>query len=194
MKPMYTDTRPTPYDVQQANLGRRFTAQKTFSSVDGKTLYFLFENPIDSGVEVELQLRKLKPEQEGVISLQILWDYDVSNASPVLMPVWNQNNKFRVSKPGKAVVSVLSELTASPDNGEWPIGAAAYVPTDEGIERESDFVATVAGQGQSSSAGDISPDLGVRIYAPGTGFLTKLVMPNSGRLIWGYDWFEEPIG
>lgn len=195
MPPIYKDTRNTPYDVVETDRGNRFTMGKTFAGVNGKTIYFLFENPVDSGVTVKLQQRRLKPELEGVVSLQILWDYDVSNAvSPVAVPTFNQNNKFRATKLAKAQVSVLTALTASPDNGEWVVGAAAYIPTDEGIERESDFIATVAGGGPvGSSAGDVTPEVGARDYAPGTGFLSKLVMPDSGRLIWGYDWFEEEI-
>lgn len=173
--------------------GDRFNAEKVFSNFDiAVPVYFLFENPIDSGVIVGLQERKLKTDTGGITNFQILWDYDVSNATPTQMPVFNQNNLFRVAKPGKVEISVLNPLTASPDNGNWVLSGTTYTPTDEGIEREPDFIQT-SGVGVNTS-GDISPDLGFRIYGPGTGFLTKAVSAvDNNRILWGYDWIEAPL-
>ena len=87
-------------------------------------------------------------------------------------------------------MSVLNPLT-TPGIGDWNVTGAATI-LSEGIEREADFVAT-SGQGKNES-GDISPDLGFRIYAPGTGFLAKVVSEGvNNRVILGYNWIEAPI-
>lgn len=189
-------SRGVPYEVQQTDRGNRFNSQKNFTGINGVTVWFLFENPADSGIVVRLQKRVLKPELEGIDNFQILWDYDVDNATAIAMPIYNQNNRFRTLKPGKAEVSVLNPVTVPApgvNNDEWTI-TGPFTPNDQGIEREPDFIATLGTPAApQSSPGDISPELGVRDYYPGTGFLTRAVMDDSGRLIWGYDWFEEPV-
>jgi hypothetical protein len=174
--------------------GNRFHAQKVFSNFNiAVPLYTLFENPADSGVVVMLQERKLKTDSSGLSSFQILWDYDVSTAIKTTMPKFNQNNYYRTSKPGKVEVSVLTGVTVpSPDLGDWVLTATPAVIIDDGIQREGDFIQT-AGLG-SNTSGDIAPDLGVRIYKPGTGFLTRMVTEsNDNKVLWGYDWFEIPL-
>lgn len=182
------------YATFQTRRGNRFNSEKVLANFDTAVpFYALFENPIDSGVIVELQERKLKTFNDGLSSFQILWDYDISTAIKTPMPIFNQNNDFRVLKPGKAEISILNAVTVpDPDKGDWTIAGAATI-LDEGIQREPDFIPG-GGPGTGNSAGDISPDLGVRIYEPGTGFLTKAVsIGNDNFILWGYDWFEIPI-
>jgi hypothetical protein len=174
--------------------GQRYGLSKIFSNFDiAVPFYALLENPSDSGVVIAFQERKLKTETDGLTSSQILWDYDVSTATKTNIPIFNQNNNFRVSNPSKLEASVLNAVTVpSPDRGAWNITGAATI-VSQGIERESDFIPT-SGVG-SHSTGDVSAELGIRIYYPGTGALIKAVSAgNDNRLLWGYDWFEIPIG
>lgn len=172
--------------------GMRFNSQKIFANFDAATpIYTLFENPSDSEVVIALQDRKLKTDTAGLENFQILWDYDVSTATKIPIPIFNQNNAFRATMLSKVEISLLNTVSASPDNGNWILSGVATI-LDEGIEREADFIPTT-GVG-SNTSGDISPDLGFRLYYPGTGFLTKIVSSaNDNRVLWGYDWIEIPL-
>lgn len=181
------------YAIQQTKLGNRFNSEILLTNVDSAVpLFLLFENPVDSGVIMRLQERKLKSDTSGLINFQILWDYDVSTAVKNVMPVFNQNNLFRTLKPGLIEVSVLNTIAApDPDTNEVAITGLATI-IDQGVQREPDFI-TTTGQG-SNTSGDISPSLGVRDYYPGTGFLTRVDSDaNDNRVLWGYDWFEIPV-
>lgn len=201
LPPFYSPSEGWPYmrltldqEHYETMNGNRFNSQKAFSNFDiAVPFYALFENPADSGVVVMLQERKLKTNSSGLSSFQILWDYDVSTAVKTAMPVFNQNDHYRTLKPGKAEVSVLTGVTVpSPDRGNWVLTAVQAVIADPGIQREPDFIPT-AGLGANTS-GDIAPDLGVRVYMPGNGFLTEAITEsNDNKLIWGYDWFEIPL-
>ena len=171
--------------------GDRFNSQRVYSNVDTATpLYVVFENPTDSGVIVGLQKRSLKAFSSGLTVFNVLWDYDISTATKTPIPIFNQNNAYRIAKPAKFEVSVLNTVT-TPIIGDWSVTGAATI-LSEGIEREADFVPT-SGQGKNES-GDISPDLGYRIYVPGTGFLVKVVsVESNNRVILGYDWIEASI-
>ena len=170
--------------------GARFNFVKSFGNADTDTpIYILIENPTGSGVNVAFQKRTLKPYSGGLISYQILWDYDVAGATKTPIPAFNENNAFRTLNPSKVEVSVLNPVTA-PANGEWTINGS-YTPVDEGIEREIDFIATI-GKGNNST-GDVSPEVGFRLYVPSTGALIKIVSDtNDNRVILGYDWVEAP--
>ena len=171
--------------------GARFNFVKSFGNADTNTpIYILIENPTGSGVNVAFQKRTLKPYSGGLISYQILWDYDVTGATKTPLPIFNENNAFRTLNPPKLEVSVLNPVTAPP-RGDWVINGT-YTPVDEGIEREIDFIATI-GKG-SNSTGDVSPDVGFRLYVPASGALVKIVSDtNDNRVILGYDWVEAPI-
>ena len=171
--------------------GGRFNFVKSFDNFDTNTpLYILIENPTGSGVNVAFQKRALKTYTGGVIRFQVFWDYDVTGATKTPIPAFNENNAFRTLNPSKVEVSVLNPVTA-PANGEWTINGS-YTPVAEGIEREIDFIATI-GKG-SNSTGDISPDVGFRLYVPSTGALVKIVSDtNDNRVILGYDWVEAPV-
>lgn len=183
-------TNLTQAELATAN-GNRFGFNKTFSNFDTATpLYVLIENPSESGVVLALEYRRLKSDTSGITDFQILWDYDVSSATKISIPVFNQNNLFRTTNVSVIETSVLNTMSATPDAGNWVISGAATI-TDEGIERESDFIPT-SGVGNNSS-GDIASELGFRYYEAGTGALIKITSgSNDNRLIFGYDWFEIP--
>ena len=171
--------------------GARFNAVKSFSNFDTNTpLYLLIENPTGSGINAAFQKRLLKTFSAGVITFQVLWDYDVSNATKTPLPIFNENNLFRTLNPSKLEFSVLNPVT-TPNSGDWTINGS-YTPVSEGIEREIDFISTT-GQGNNSS-GDVSPEVGFRFYGQGTGALIKIVSDgNDNRVKLGYDWVEAPI-
>lgn len=174
--------------------GIKYFTQKRFSNIDIATpVYILFENPIDSGVRIALQERRLKTDVGGLSSFEILWDYDVNTATKTLIPIFNENNDYRNSplRTPKAQVSILNPVTVpSPDRGVWPITGLATVASN-GIEREGDFIST-SGVGAKTSGG-ISPDTGFRVYKPGTGFLTRVVSAvDDNLMLWGYSWIEIP--
>lgn len=173
--------------------GERFESSKCFANFDIATpFYGLFENPADSGVVVFLQSRRLKTDTAGLSYFQILWDYDVSNLTPTPMDIFNENNYYRTSNPGKSEISTLNPVT-SPDDDQWTINGSTP-PTDIGIEREPNFITTTGTGVGVNTAGGVAPDLGIRIYMPGTGFLTKAVSDgDNNRIIWGYTWFEIPL-
>lgn len=170
--------------------GDRYNSQKVYSNVDSNVpLYVAFENPVDSGVIVALQKRILKSFDSGLISFTVLWDYDISTATKTPLPIFNENNAYRLSKLAKLEINALNTLT-SPAIGDWNVTGAATI-ADEGIEREGDFIST-SGKGNNTS-GDISPDLGFRFYAEGTGFVAKIITDNdNNRVSLGYDWIEVP--
>ncbi len=170
--------------------GRRFGFMKVFSNVDiASPLYVLVENPADSGKVIELQERFLETFTSGLTNFHILWDYDVSNATKTSITTYNQYKKFIGINDSVVEVSVLNPVTAQ-DVGDWAV-TGSYTPTDEGTEREPDFIGAATGF-LASSTGDISPRLGVRAYEPGEGFLVKIVpIEDNERVKLGYDWFEE---
>ena len=170
--------------------GARFNFVKSFDNFDTNTpLYILIENPTGSGVNVAFQKRALKTYTGGVIRFQVFWDYDVTGATKTTIPAFNENNAFRALNPSKLEVSALNPVTAPP-SGDWTINGS-YTPEDEGIEREIDFIVTT-GSG-SNSTGDVSPEVGFRLYVPATGALIKIVSDtNDNRVILGYDWVEAP--
>lgn len=172
--------------------GYKFRSTKIFSGFTTATpFYSLFENPVDSGVVVILEERHLKPYSGGIQNFHILWDYDVSTSTKTAMPTYNQNNRYRYTKLGKAEVSALNTLSSTPSVGDWPISGAATIE-DDGFETEPNFSSTT-GIGVNT-AGGVVPDIGARVYWPGTGFLTKAVSATTGnRLLWGYEWYEIPI-
>ena len=125
----------------------------------------------------------------GLISFQVLWDYDITNATKTTIPYFNEANAYRGINDGVLEVSVLNTVTA-PDSGAWTVTGAATVD-DDGIEREFDFVPT-QGVGNNSSGG-VSSDRGFRIYGEGTGALIRIVSEdNDNTVLIGYDWIEAP--
>ena len=173
--------------------GDRFNALKSFSNFDtARPLYILIENPVGSGVNVAFQKRQLKTYTGGVITFQVLWDYDVTGLAKTPMPIFNENNLWRGVKDSKLEFSVLNGVT-TPASGDWVLSSTGITIPDEGIEREIDFIVTT-GNG-SNSAGDVSPETGFRLYGEGTGALIKIVSDtNDNRVILGYDWVEAPTG
>lgn len=175
--------------------GYVFEFAKVFSGfTTAVPFYSRFENPSDSDVAVLLIKRTLKSYSGGITDFNILWDYNVDNLTPTSIEPFNKSNRYRSSKLAKAEISALNlfEDETPPDYGDWTITATAVTPTSIGIEREPDFIPTT-GVGVNT-AGGVSPDSGVRIYWPGTGFLTRSISSSTGnRLLWGYEWAEIPL-
>ena len=151
----------------------------------------LIENPVGSGVNVAFQQRALKTYSSGLVTFQVLWDYDVTTATKTAIPTFNENNIYRGFKDSNLQISLLNPST-TPVNGDWNISGQATVISD-GIQREIDFIPST-GQGSNASGG-VSPALGFRFYKEGTGAIVKLVSSaNDNRVILGYSWIEVPIG
>jgi hypothetical protein len=169
--------------------GDRFGFVKRFDNFDtGTPIYILLENPTGSGVSVGFDKRILKTLTAG-LEISVFWDYDVSTATKTAIPTYNEHNGYRGIEDGLLEASVLNAVTTD-DAGAWTITGAATI-ADEGIEREPDFIPT-AGVGNNSSGG-ISPEVGFRVYVPGTGALVKLTsFDNDNSVILGYDWIEAP--
>lgn len=170
--------------------GDRYSFVKSLSNVDQLTpVYIAMENPIGSGVIAAIQRRTLKTYSGGLITFQVLWDYDISTAVKSPFPLFNENNVFRGVKDAKINVDLLNPST-TPAEGDWDITDSAII-VDQGIEREIDFIPTT-GQG-SNSVGGVSPEVGFRFYKEGTGALMKIVSSvNDNRVIFGLDWIEVP--
>ena len=170
--------------------GDRYSFSKSFSNVDTNIpIYVLIENPEGSGVNMAFQQRSLKTYSSGLVTFQVLWDYDVSTATKTTITAFNENNEYRGIKDTKAEISLLNSATTPPE-GDWVINGAATVISD-GIQREIDFIPPV-GQG-SNSTGGVSPALGFRLYKEGTGAIVKIVSSaNDNRVELGYSWVEAP--
>lgn len=170
--------------------GDRFNFSKRFTgTTTGVPIYILLENPSGSGVNIGFQKRILKSLDAGVASFQVFWGYDVSTATKTSIPYYNENDNFVGVNDGLLEVSLLNTVTTS-TTGPWTITGDATI-VDEGIEREPDFIPT-SGVGNNTS-GDISPELGFRVYGEGKGALIKIVTDsNNNDIIAGYDWIEAP--
>lgn len=151
-----------------ASEGLRFN--QNFDSIFGpnETKYYLYYLPPEATVTVGLQNRFFK-SRDGGCSLEILWDstgYSVSSVSEV----FNENNKYEGGNQFK-----VSEVTE---------------PTVAGRIRETDFLSS-SGTGNNSS-GDVSSELGYRLYVPGTYFIAKITNKENhdNRVILGYSWIE----
>ena len=170
--------------------GDRFSSVKVFSNFDINTpVYVLVENPAGSGINAAFLNRLLKSFTSGIITFQVLWDYDVSTATKIPVPAFNENNLLRGIKESKIEISLLNPAT-TPANGDWLITGQATI-ISEGIEREIDFIPTT-GVGANTSGG-VSAGSGFRLYGQGTGALVKVVSSaNDNRVKLGYGWVEAP--
>lgn len=165
----------TVSQAEQATLdGNRYYAEFVVTVAGGATGYLSWQNPIDSGVYVSLISRTFEA-YDGAASQRILWDYTINDAG-IAVPVYNENNLYRVSDPAK--FEVRSGVTI----------------TDPGIVRETDkIVSTGAGINKS---GDIKPSVGFRVYGPGTGYLfeyTNDESPTTNEIKVAYTWSERPM-
>lgn len=149
-------------------------------------LYVLYELPAGADRDVELIKRFFQANNDSA-DLLILWDYDVGNATKTPLPKFNSNNKFNGG--GNFEISLLNPVTAQdPVTGVITVGA--YTPTDQGAIREACSI-QASGLGSNKSGG-ISPDVGTRVYTPGTGYLFKVTSAgNANKITAGYIWDED---
>lgn len=170
--------------------GSKYDVINQFSVSIANPLYVLFENPIDSGVEIEL-LKRLYQADGGGAKLAILWDYDVSTAEKTPLSVFNSNNKYRLTKPANFDVSLLNPSSLDLDSGVFDITGGAVI-ADSGIIREPSSIPST-GTGSNKSGG-INQDTGSRIYMPGTGYIVRITSETDNNLITlGYSIQENEI-
>lgn len=152
--------------------GVRFNQSFDIDFANGETRYFLYELPAGSDVTVALQNRIFK-SRDGAAEIEILWDSTGFTAGTP-NTIFNEYNKY--DKNEKLQVS---EITA---------------PTVEGLIRETDFL-TSTGKGNNKS-GDVSSELGFRLYKPGTHFIAKVtnMETKTNRILLGYSWVEISDG
>lgn len=162
--------------------GDRFYSFYDVTLAADETQYIAFELPADANVIVGLQKRTFKAFNEAV-EMEILWDYTYDDIDLVPLTVFNENNIYRDGGSGNET------------GNEYLVNVIpATSITDEGIIREADFIPS-SGVG-SHSSGDVAPDLGFRIYKPGTGFIFKVhnIDTNAtNRVLVAYSWLEAPI-
>lgn len=171
--------------------GERYSSIKVLANVDTATpVYVLVENPAGSEINAAFLDRFLKGYISGLVSFQVLWDYDVTGATKTPLPIFNENNLVRGIKTPKTEISLLNPAT-TPAVGDWTI-TGGYTPVSEGIEREVDFIST-EGQGSNTSGG-VASGKGFRLYGQGTGALIKIISSaDNNRVKLGYSWVEVPI-
>lgn len=161
--------------AEQATLdGNRYYAEFVATVAAGATGYISWQNPVDSGVYVSLISRTFEA-YDGAASQRILWDYTIDDVGTAV-PVYNENNLYRVSDPAKFEVQ------------------QGVTITDPGIVRETDKI-VAAGVG-SNKSGDIKPAVGFRVYGPGTGYLfeyTNDESPTANEIKVAYTWSERPM-
>lgn len=152
--------------------GSRFYAEAELNLAAGVTDYVLFQMPgKNSGLTVGLQNRQFK-SLNGEASIEILWDSDYLNDG-VLIESFNENN-------------------ASDEVSQMEVRSGITVNV-EGTVRESDFL-TGSGAG-SNSSGDVSAELGFRLYKPGTFFIAKITNDHNAenKIKIAYSWVEAPF-
>ena len=170
--------------------GDRFGYTAKIANIDTETpLFILIENPSGSGVNVGFENRILKSIAGGIVSYEVLWDYDVSLATKTPINTFNDNNLYRGAKDGLLEVSILNPVTLT--DRVYNITGAANI-TSEGIQRDIDSIPT-SGVGNNTS-GAVSSAAGFRVYGQGTGALIKIVSDvNDNQIINGYEWIEAPV-
>lgn len=151
-------------------VGERFNQEFDVTLSGGEVRYFLYELPSGSDITVGLQNRIFK-SHDGSVDLEILWG-STGFTSGTPEQVFNEYNKYADNNQ-----FIVSEITA---------------PTVEGVVRETDFLIGT-GQGANSS-GDVSSELGFRLYKPDTFFIAKVTNTevSNNRVILGYSWVEIP--
>ncbi len=181
-------TESMSHAVLSAHVGESFNCEQLYTLNADEPLYVLFENPLDSGVNVELISRLFQTDSDGA-DLLVLWDYDVSSATKTSLTSYNEHVEYDDSKTAALEVSVLNTVVVDATTGIATVSDDANV-TDQGSIREPSFI-TSSGVG-SNQSGDINEQIGSRIYAPGTGFLTKITSRgNSNLTLFGYTWLEN---
>ena len=162
--------------------GDRFYSYYDVTLAASETKYIAFELPSDAGVIVGLQKRTFKTFHDAA-EMSILWDYTYNNVGLTPLKVFNENNIFRAAGG------------TNETGNEFLVNVVpATSITSEGIIREVDFISSV-GVGVNRS-GDVSPEVGFRIYKPGTGFILKvhnLDTNDTNRVLIAYSWIEAPI-
>lgn len=170
--------------------GNMFTSVQQFNLNANTTLYVLFENPIDSGVDVDLIYRFFQTDSDGA-DLVVTWNYDVTNGTKTALSTFNENNNYIGIKDSKSIVSVLNSITMNANTGIASVNST-FTPTLLGTIRETSFISE-SGTGNNQT-GDIQPQTGNRIYKPGTGFLVKITSRGSNnQTLLGYTWNEREI-
>ena len=134
--------------------GGRFYSYYEVTLAADETQYILFHLPAEATVDVGLQKRTFKAFDDAV-EMEILWDYSYT-ALGTSLTVFNENNNFRDPEGGGNETGNQYLVNLIP--------VANII--SEGLTREVDFI-TSSGVG-ANKAGDVSPELGFRIYKPGT--------------------------
>lgn len=163
--------------------GDRFYSFYDVTLAADETKYIAFELPVDATVIVGLQKRTFQSFDEAV-EMEILWDYTYNDTGLVPLDVFNENNFFR-----------NPEGEGNETGNQYLVNVVPNTSiVSEGTIREVDFIPST-GVG-SNTAGQVSPELGFRIYKPGTGFIFKVhnIDTNSpNRVLIAYSWIEAPI-
>ena len=169
--------------------GRKFNSSQLFSVDIANPLYIAYELPADATVDqIELIKRYFQTATDGA-DLLILWDYDISTATRTPMSVFNESNKYRGVIDADFTDYLLNPHKLNAATGVYTITGPA-TSLDPGISREPSFmIGTGVG---SNRSGDVNPDVGTRIYKPGTGYLVKITSKGNGNIIHlGYTWSED---
>lgn len=150
--------------------GLRFNQSFDILFANGETKYFLYQLPANATVTVGLQNRIFK-SRDGAAEIEILWN-STGFTPGTTNKVFNEYNKYDGNEQFQ-----VSEITP---------------PTVEGLIRETDFL-TSSGAGNNTS-GDVSTELGFRLYEPGTFFIAKVTNLEAkvNRILLGYSWIESP--
>lgn len=169
----YTEPKQETYSItvgeRTAVEGRTFQFQhdKVYSS--SEETYHLFQLAESADVTVALVERMFKSLNDEA-ELEIIWGGTFTAGTE--LTVFNQNNKYSGNNSFKP--SLIS------------------APTGTTVQRETDFL-TSTGPG-STSSGDLSADLGFRLYVPGTHFIIRVknLANSDNRIKFSYTWIEVP--
>lgn len=152
--------------------GNRFYSEYSKVFTAGEVVYIRYLAPPDSsGFFMALQNRIFK-SLNGEADLEILWDSTGVDVG-AKQPTFNENRMSQ--NQSRTTVNLVTSVGG------------------EGTVRESDFL-TGSGAG-SNSSGDVSPELGYRIYGPDSSFIAKITnLHNSdNRIKLSYSWVEPTL-
>ena len=149
--------------------GLRYSHEFDFVYAGNEVKYFLYEVPADSEFTIAVQNRSLKTDTESC-DFRVLWYVD-SYTPGTLEHTFNEYNKY--TDPSVFQVSEVTDVVG-------------------GLVRERDFI-EASGSG-NNSRGDVAPDLGFRLYAPGTYGIVEVTNLSSSdnRIHLSYSWVEIP--
>lgn len=167
------------YEQLASKDGAKFNLARTYNLSTARPLYLLVENPVGSGVSLELLKRFFQSDSDGV-DLLITWDYDVSNAVKTSITPFNENDDFIGVNDSSIEVSILHNITEDPSTFVITLDDDAVID-DAGTFREASFIPT-SGVGNNAS-GDVNPETGFRTYGEGKGFLLKATSRGNANLV-----------